>query len=96
MIPFSSLKILVNKTKYFNLSFVPDKALDQPSEGGPFLILVPLDPEHLVVAEHPDVLHLLALLVGDPELAILILPQEISPARLITQQLHGFLKVKTY
>ena len=57
---------------------------------------MPLDPEHLVVAEHPDVLHLVALLVGDPELALLILPQEVSPARLVTQQLHGFLKVKTF
>ena len=57
---------------------------------------MPLDPEHLVVAEHPDMLDLFVLLVGDPELALLILPQEISPARLITQQLHSFLKVKTY
>lgn len=75
----------------------PDIALHQPSERGPLLVFMFLDPEPdlavILGAVHPDVLHLVALLVRDPELTLIIHPQEISSTGLITQQLHGFLKI---
>ena len=83
---------MYNKLRFVN---VPYKNLDQPSDGGPLLVLMLLDPEHIIVVEHPDVLHLFAPLIRDPKLAILICPKEVSATRLIAQQLHCFLKLKT-